>query len=54
MAEPDLGTAMFLVICSAIALFVAGCPLRYFLTGAAMAVPAAGFVAVLRPIKCAA
>jgi cell division protein FtsW len=51
LAEPDLGTAMFLVICSAIALFAAGCPIRYFLAAGALAVPAAGFVAVLRPYQ---
>jgi cell division protein FtsW len=42
---------MFLVICSAIALFAAGCPIRYFLAAGALAVPAAGFVAVLRPYQ---
>jgi cell division protein FtsW len=51
LAEPDLGTAMFLVICSAIALFAAGCPIRYFAAAGALAVPAAGFVAVLRPYQ---
>ncbi len=51
MAEPDLGTAMFLVVCSAIALFAAGCPIRFFLAAGALAVPAAGFVAVLRPYQ---
>jgi len=51
MAEPDLGTAMFLVACSAIALFVAGCPLRFFAAAGALAIPAAGLVAVLRPYQ---
>jgi cell division protein FtsW len=51
MAEPDLGTAMFLVACSAIALFVAGCPLRLFAAAGALAVPAVGLVAVLRPYQ---
>jgi len=51
LVEPDLGTAMFLVCCSAIALFVAGCPARFFAGAAALAVPAAGLVAVLRPYQ---
>jgi cell division protein FtsW len=51
MAEPDLGTAMFLVICAGIALFAAGCPKRYFLAAGVLALPAAGFVAVLRPYQ---
>ena len=51
MAEPDLGTALFLVACSAIALFAAGCPIRYFAAAGAFALPAAGFMAVLRPYQ---
>jgi len=51
MAEPDLGTAMYLVICSAIALFAAGCPTRFFLVAGALAAPAAGCLAVLRPYQ---
>jgi cell division protein FtsW len=51
LVEPDLGTAMFLVTCSAIALFLAGCPARFFAGAAALAVPAAGLVAVLRPYQ---
>jgi cell division protein FtsW len=51
MVEPDLGTAMFLVICSAIALFAAGCPMRFFVMAGALAAPAAGCLAVLRPYQ---
>jgi cell division protein FtsW len=51
LVEPDLGTAMFLVTCSAIALFIAGCPTRFFVGAAALAVPAAGLVAALRPYQ---
>jgi cell division protein FtsW len=51
MAEPDLGTAVYLVICSAIALFAAGCPMRFFLVAGALAAPAAGCLAVLRPYQ---
>jgi len=51
MVEPDLGTAMFLVCCSAIALFVAGCPARFFAGAAALTIPAAGLVAALRPYQ---
>jgi len=51
MAEPDLGTAVFLVICAGIVLFAAGCPKRYFLAAGVLALPAAGFVAVLRPYQ---
>ena len=51
LVEPDLGTAMFLVTCSAIALFIAGCPARLFAGAAALAVPAAGLVAALRPYQ---
>jgi cell division protein FtsW len=51
LVEPDLGTAMFLVCCSAIALFVAGCPARFFAGAAALSIPAAGLVAALRPYQ---
>ena len=51
LVEPDLGTAVFLVSCSAIALFVAGCPARFFAGAAALTIPAAGLVAALRPYQ---
>ena len=51
MAEPDLGTSLFLVICAGIALFAAGCPKRYFVAAGVLALPAAGFLAVLRPYQ---
>jgi cell division protein FtsW len=51
MVEPDLGTAMFLVCCSAIALFIAGCPARLFAGAAALTIPAIGLVAALRPYQ---
>ncbi len=51
LVEPDLGTAMFLVCCSAIALFIAGCPVRFFAGAAALTIPAAGLVAALRPYQ---
>jgi cell division protein FtsW len=51
LAEPDLGSAMFLVICAGITLFVAGCPPRIFIAATALAIPAAGLIAVLRPYQ---
>jgi cell division protein FtsW len=51
LVEPDLGSAVFLVISAGIALFVAGCPPRLFLAASALAIPAAGLVAVLRPYQ---
>ena len=51
LVEPDLGTAMFLVSCSVIALYLAGCPARFFAGAAALGVPAAGLVAALRPYQ---
>jgi cell division protein FtsW len=51
MVEPDLGTAMFLVCCSVIALFVAGFPARFFVGAAALTIPAVGLVAALRPYQ---
>jgi cell division protein FtsW len=49
--EPDLGTAVFLVLIGAMALFVSGLPTRYFVLSALAAVPAAGLIALLRPYQ---
>jgi cell division protein FtsW len=51
LIEPDLGTAVFLVLIGTMTLFVAGLPTRYFLVAGAAAVPAAGLLALLRPYQ---
>jgi cell division protein FtsW len=51
LVEPDLGTAVFLVLIGTMALFVAGLPKRYFLIAGTVAVPAAGLLALLRPYQ---
>jgi cell division protein FtsW len=51
LLEPDLGTAVFLVLIGVMTLFVAGLPARYFLMASALAVPAAGLLALLRPYQ---
>jgi cell division protein FtsW len=51
LIEPDLGTAVFLVLIGTMTLFVAGLPTRYFLVAGAAAVPAAGLMALLRPYQ---
>ncbi len=51
LAEPDLGTCVFLVLIGGMTLVVAGLPTRYFLAAAAAAVPAAGLMALLRPYQ---
>jgi cell division protein FtsW len=51
LAEPDLGTAVFLVGFAALALFASGWPIRYFAWAGIAVLPAAGFVAFLRPYQ---
>lgn len=51
IAEPDLGTAAFLMGVAAVALFLARWPLTNFVLAAAMAIPAASAVAMLRPYQ---
>jgi cell division protein FtsW len=51
LCEPDLGTAVFLLVIGAMTLFVGGLPKRYFLLAGAAAVPAAGLLALLRPYQ---
>jgi cell division protein FtsW len=51
LAEPDLGTCVFLVLIGGMTLFVAGLPTRYFLAAGAAAIPAAGLMALLRPYQ---
>jgi len=51
MAEPDLGTAVFLMLFSCIALFASGWPLRNFLVAGLCGLPALGLVFVLRPYQ---
>ncbi|MDB4614132.1 putative lipid II flippase FtsW [bacterium] len=53
LAEPDLGSAVFFVIGSAVVLFLAGCPLRYFALAGLTLVPAVGFLFTLRPYQLA-
>jgi cell division protein FtsW len=49
--EPDLGTAAFLALSAALALFLAGWPLRNFCLAGAAAVPLLVGVAALRPYQ---
>jgi cell division protein FtsW len=51
LVEPDLGTAIFLILIGAMTLFVAGLPTRYFVLAAGAGLPAAGLIALLRPYQ---
>lgn len=51
MIEPDLGTALFLAATGAIALFVAGWPVRNFLLAALPAIPAVALAILHRPYQ---
>lgn len=51
LKQPDLGTAAFLVGGSGLVLFAGGWPLRNFLLGAAVAVPACGSLMAMRPYQ---
>ncbi|MBC7965115.1 MAG: FtsW/RodA/SpoVE family cell cycle protein, partial [Fuerstia sp.] len=49
--EPDLGATVFLLIGYALTLFLGGWPLRYFVTCACCAIPAAASLLILRPYQ---
>ena len=49
--QPDLGTALFLACGAAVALFVAGWPLRAFLMAAVLTIPPAASFIALRPYQ---
>ena len=49
--EPDLGATVFLMTCYALALFLGGWPLRYFVTCACCVIPAAASLLILRPYQ---
>ncbi len=49
--QPDLGTALFLVLASAIVLWMSGCPLRYFIAAGVAALPMAMGLMFLRPYQ---
>jgi cell division protein FtsW len=49
--EPDLGTALFVGLGAAIALFAGGWPARNFVLAAGLAVPAAGGLIAMRPYQ---
>lgn len=51
LIEPDLGTAAFLAVGCAIALFVGGWPLRYFALAAAIVIPAGLYLVSLKPYQ---
>jgi cell division protein FtsW len=53
LKEPDLGSAVFLVIGSGLVLFLSGCPIRYFALAGVTIVPAAGYLFALRPYQLA-
>ncbi len=49
--EPDLGATVFLLTGYALTLFLGGWPLRYFVTCACCAIPAAASLVILRPYQ---
>jgi cell division protein FtsW len=49
--EPDLGATVFLLTGYALTLFLGGWPLRYFVTCACCAIPAAASLLILRPYQ---
>lgn len=49
--EPDLGATVFLLVGYALTLFLGGWPLRYFVTCACCAIPAAASLLILRPYQ---
>ncbi len=49
--EPDLGATVFLLIGYGLTLFLGGWPLRYFVTCACCAIPAAASLLILRPYQ---
>jgi len=49
--EPDLGTALFLGIGAAVALFLGGWPIRNFVVSGGLAVPALGYLVALKPYQ---
>ena len=49
--EPDLGATVFLMTGYALALFLGGWPLRYFVTCACCVIPAAASLLILRPYQ---
>lgn len=51
--EPDLGTAVFVGLTAAMALWLGGCPLRYFLSAGLVGGPAAAAVLALKPYQLA-
>lgn len=51
LPEPDLGTSLFLLMSYAIALFVAGWKLRYFVVGSVLTIPALVSLVALRPYQ---
>lgn len=51
LLEPDLGTAMFLLLGSALVLLIGGWPIRYFVLGTLAAVPACLSVLVMKPYQ---
>lgn len=51
LIQPDLGTSMFLAAGCGLALFYGGWPMRNFILGAGLAIPAAGGLLVLKPYQ---
>ncbi len=49
--QPDLGTALFLVVASALVLWMSGCPLQYFVAAGVSAVPLALSLVILKPYQ---
>lgn len=51
LVEPDLGNAIFLILIATTALWIGGWPLRNFIVGAVVAIPAAASLLVMRPYQ---
>jgi cell division protein FtsW len=51
MLQPDLGTGLFLAMAGAIALFVGGWPLRNFIAGSLVAIPAVAYGIIHKPYQ---
>lgn len=51
LIQPDLGTAVFLVGSTCLALFVAGWPLRNYVLGLGVSIPAAAYLLAMRPYQ---
>ncbi len=49
--QPDLGTALFLIVVSSIVLFLGGWPIRNFVFAIVLAIPAFGYLFAMKPYQ---